>query len=547
MTNRVVTVGKLMELINNVYRGHKEHKTNCKGELRWDFDTERSRGLSCNVRLLCAKCNYQSKHHKLYTEAKRTGKRGPRKNLINESIQVAINQCPIGPTSVQRIIASANIKPPSRTLLQDKAKIVSDKIKNINTNDMKDIRSKLKDINRYRGNPIHEVDLEVDSVYNNPLNFASGQTPLQPATQCVTVAVENTTHRKSLIGMTLKNKNCTVRPPCVGEHVKKCKGNLPLGSSIGNEKAWAQELLSELVDDGIHVRNLVTDTDTGGFKAAEHLYECGRSSVKPKHHFDTTHLSRNQRKTLKKRDKLLDIMPGRTKKIRIQQRGRFAQDITNRCQAEMHHIYKVAIGDKQKLTKLSQNACNSIIKCYQGNHRACRTKSFVCSGNWIKNSTYLDDDFEVKQIKETTDILKECVGLRLNDSIIEKTMYALNTQKVESGKRRIKKSLPVSQTFTRNFEGRAHSAAHRINHGPAKSIEILCRKIGAPLAAPSSVSKFLEEDHRRYTLNKQRANCKNEKIKKAKKRDHLYKLYDSKVDEEIYVSNRLMRGFKACQ
>ena len=113
MTNRVVTVGKLMELINNVYRGHKEHKTNCKGELRWDFDTERSRGLSCNVRLLCAKCNYQSKHHKLYTEAKRTGKRGPRKNLINESIQVAINQCPIGPTSVQRIIASANIQPPS--------------------------------------------------------------------------------------------------------------------------------------------------------------------------------------------------------------------------------------------------------------------------------------------------------------------------------------------------------------------------------------------------------------------------------------------------
>ena len=126
-------------------------------------------------------------------------------------------------------------------------------------------------------------------------------------------------------------------------------------------------------------------------------------------------------------------------------------------------------------------------------------------------------------------------------------MYALNTQKVESGKRRIKKSLPVSQTFTRNFEGRAHSAAHRINHGPAKSIEILCRKIGAPLAAPSSVSKFLEEDHKRYKLNKQRANCKNEKIKKAKKRDHLYKLYDSKVDEEIYVSNRLMRGFKPCQ
>ena len=81
----------------------------------------------------------------LYKGKKTQGKRGPLKSFINESIQVGINQWPIGPTSVRRVLASATIKPPLRTVLQNNANIVNYKIKQINTiNDMKDIRSKLK-------------------------------------------------------------------------------------------------------------------------------------------------------------------------------------------------------------------------------------------------------------------------------------------------------------------------------------------------------------------------------------------------------------------
>ena len=52
--------------------------------------------------------------------------------------------------------------------------------------------------------------------------------------------------------------------------------------------------------DRFEVDKLVTDLDTKVCKAAEDLYQGGDSKTRPRHFLDTTHVSRNQRKSLKK-------------------------------------------------------------------------------------------------------------------------------------------------------------------------------------------------------------------------------------------------------
>lgn len=85
----------------------------------------------------------------------------------------------------------------------------------------------------------------------------------------------------------------------------------------------------------------------------------------------------------------------------------------------------------------------------------------------------------------------EKVNSRLGDSVLEMTLWNLSTQKVESVNRRLKRSLPPSVNFTRNFSGRAHRAVYTVNHGPGKAVRELCSAIGSPIAAGSSVTKHL--------------------------------------------------------
>ena len=146
--------------------------------------------------------------------------------------------------------------------------------------------------------------------------------------------------------------------------------------------------------------------------------------------------------------------------------------------------------------------------------------------------------------KKIDDLLGHCIDLRLGDSIIEKTAWNLNTQKVESANRRIKRSLPKSMNYTRNFAGRAHSAVHCINHGPGDSINKLCQAVGSPISQGSSVARNLDNDQHKYNYWKEKSKSYTCKEKRADKRRKLYQLHDCKVDEDIYVSNQLLKAKK---
>ncbi|OWF40705.1 hypothetical protein KP79_PYT25089 [Mizuhopecten yessoensis] len=137
----------------------------------------------------------------------------------------------------------------------------------------------------------------VDATYNNPIYSGAGKTPFQPATQVMFSTIEHNTKDQYVVDLVTKNKLCNIWPPCESEHTSHCKGNLPLASSIGNEQAYCYESLENPKRDGLEVDKLVTDSDTGAFKAAEKRYKSGASCTKPTHNLDPIHLTRNFRKT----------------------------------------------------------------------------------------------------------------------------------------------------------------------------------------------------------------------------------------------------------
>ena len=65
---------------------------------------------------------------------------------------------------------------------------------------------------------------------------------------------------------------------------------------------------------------VTTDPDSGAGQAGESLFKDGLLANLPTHYLDTRHLSENIRKSIKRDDKLLQIMLKRTK-VEIQTSG----------------------------------------------------------------------------------------------------------------------------------------------------------------------------------------------------------------------------------
>ena len=90
--------------------------------------------------------------------------------------------------------------------------------------------------------------------------------------------------------------------------------------------------------------------------------------------------------------------------------------------------------------------------------------------------------------------------------MLEKTKMNTNTQKCEGSNRSMRRSVPKNVTFSRNFPGRSHSAAHSINHGPGESIYKLCRVVGSPTQVGTRVCRALYQQQKVNERHKQRKN-----------------------------------------
>ncbi|VDI51774.1 Hypothetical predicted protein [Mytilus galloprovincialis] len=117
---------------------------------------------------------------------------------------------------------------------------------------------------------------------------------------------------------------------------------------------------------------------------------------------------------------------------------------------------------------------------------------------WINRSIYLPKTFKLNlTLKQQTE-LRKCINYRLCPKELERTKLGTNTQKSECVNRIIRRSLPRSNTFSKNFQGRANSAVSSATHGPGESVMALCLSVGAPVAAGSKVHTHLQQEQKIY-------------------------------------------------
>ena len=184
------------------------------------------------------------------------------------------------------------------------------------------------------------------------------------------------------------------------------------------------------------------------------------------------------------------------------------------------------------------------MECYHGNHVLCNTYSFVCMAKtnttWLQRSHYLRADFRVKPCGDSLAMLRKCVEYRLGQGMLEKTRLNTNTKKCEAANRSFRRSLPKYLTFTRNFSGRSHSAAHNINNGPGESVFKLCRAVSSSIHEGTRVCRTLKQQQKISNNNKKRKRMQIYKDALCRKRHALYQLYEKNQEEIKYQKKKLL-------
>ena len=104
----------------------------------------------------------------------------------------------------------------------------------------------------------------------------------------------------------------------------------------------------------------------------------------------------------------------------------------------------------------------------------------------------------------------------------------------------MRRYLPKNNTFIRNFSGRAHSAAHNINHGPGESIFKLCELVGSPISPGTRVARTLNGYQQMYERDKKHKKTKCYKESRCRKRRALFALYEKQQEETKYQKNMLL-------
>ena len=312
--------------------------------------------------------------------------------------------------------------------------------------------------------------------------------------------------------------------------------------NIGNEKEWAKKCFLDLKLDNFEPKYITTDPDSSAYRAATELHAENIFKTDPECQIDTRHLGENQRKYIRRRPAVLEMMPGLTKSYRENLRNRFSTDLSMRCKSEFENVHQQVKGDFQWLKAGVCRAKQAILMCYSGNHSLCSVHSSVCNGttsnNWIANSTFLPDTFRIDvsnpKHKQT---LVECINYRLGPEILEKTKLNTNTQKVESVNQIIRRSLPKRLTFSRCFPGRAHSA----NNGPGESLVKLCEEAGCPISRNSRVCAALLTEQVESEKRKERAKSLKRKLARKRKREKLYQIYEKHQEEAGYQKGILLK------
>jgi len=342
-TYRILHMSKTEELWNTAINEHKIKTIKgkvCEGDLQWDETSEISHGLCWEERLCCKNCGYKSKHCKLYKEV-RSGKPGRPAADLNIRIQIGLTHTMISNTALQRLLASANIPPPSYSGMQKMADKVGEAIIDLNKKDLRAQRNKLKEFNVIKCLPASAgIRVEADARYNNKLGSGGGRTPFQPATQVTYTVIENETPRKRVIGLFTGNKLCRSKKHKENKP-HKCTANIEEDHTIGDEGQWARNTMSGMKEDGEMPPTIAYATTDGDSMAAKGIAagQRDKSGNKLVNLSCTNHLAESQRRAFERTNFSDSMFPPTTKKDKGHMKSMLARNLKRRCTAEYNAAF----------------------------------------------------------------------------------------------------------------------------------------------------------------------------------------------------------------
>ncbi len=525
--NILVERHKLMDVINKAIGEHSQG--NCK-DINLDLVSIVPWGHYSKVKVACKNCSYvTSDHYKLYSEAERKGP-GPKEARGNLRLQYLLQEMPIGNEKVRLILAALGIRPGSRSGMQVNANKVSKATIKLNEEDMGRWAEEVKTVLQARGvkNP-HHVSVAMDGRYDGA-SLKSWATPGRGATAATGVMVEKVTEDQKVIGIVHYNKTCVLgsrlrgqgKPAQCGvgqDSHPGCTADMPYYEDI-SERQMGHDMSKTLLNNhGIQISHVTTDGDALASQGIADAYKEAGVDIEITRFSDLTHRGACQRKRLMKMDFAATSfgMNRYGKPWLSQERTKckqaLANDIELRSALTLRQIFTHYDHNIEKVQRNVHKVVEYMMRCYNGDHSKCKStilaKLAGCSGRadktWFHSSAHLSGqgisafNFSASDAKK----IQEVIELKLSAANIPCMSQLLTTQKVESVNHAINVSDPKNFHYCRNAKGRNHSAIHRVNNGPDRSIHLKLQHGGCSLPPNSNAAKTIRGYGKKLEYSKQ--------------------------------------------
>ena len=153
--NIICSINQIKALVN----AGSQHGHHCKKNIQ--IRSVSHMGLGVKLQVFCNDCKFTSDKLSM-TSTERNGKRGPESYTINDNLALACLKTKCGPSDINFLLASMDIKPPSITTVYKKFDMTANQIRVLNEDSMKANQLLAKELRPGEG-----VDVEVDTAYNN--------------------------------------------------------------------------------------------------------------------------------------------------------------------------------------------------------------------------------------------------------------------------------------------------------------------------------------------------------------------------------------------
>lgn len=485
-THRIIHLGKLLEMFNEVNSKHRAHSSSCSGQ--FDFQDIVKWGFTCKLSLKCGGCNFLSKKYQVYVVVE-TGKPGQKAAQVNLGSALGMVFEGISPAQAEGFAQAMNLASPAKSAQQKNADKAGRLVVEENQADMRRQIEKVQDLNEMKGlDRDAEVALEADMRYETGLKSA-GDAPTQAAQQAhYTMSCQDTKSKPTFHCGTYTKKG---PEPNVGKHDSiSCEGR---GFREGVEAIESNN--GPVV--GVSCLDGDSSSTATALKMNKEVQDCVR------HH--------DKRSKLKE-DLTEKAIPGRNATEIAFFRKRFILDLKVRCRCEMKMAAERWPGDKEAIVKHAKFLAQTVLYCYQGEHGLCKEYSLACRPKekqfWKRlyiprfqspHCKFLDPESE-----DTVVLIRWLQNRYFGMAVLESTYLQRTTNKSEALNRAIQKTNPKSVTFVKNAKGRLHAAVHHVNNRPFRSLTEMLKKAGCPIARKSHVSRQLERRERKFLSDRVR-------------------------------------------